>query len=100
MLIELVGLALRKSWGLGMGIVCSHLPISDRIESLTAYEECFKRWNDVLDPAIDRSPWTREEDRLLLLAIGEYGRAWKMIVDTYFPGRTGLDAKNRYVVFA
>lgn len=59
--------------------------------------ECFKRWNDVLDPAIDRSPWTRDEDRILLLAIGEYGRAWKMIVDTYFPGRTGLDAKNRYV---
>jgi hypothetical protein len=60
-------------------------------------EECFKRWNDVLDPAIDRSPWTREADRILLLAIGEYGRAWKMIVDTYFPGRTGLDAKNRYL---
>ncbi|EEA18894.1 hypothetical protein TMatcc_010562 [Talaromyces marneffei ATCC 18224] len=59
-------------------------------------DQCFKRWNDVLDPAIDRSPWTREEDRLLLLAIGEYGRAWKMIVDTYFPGRTGLDAKNRH----
>lgn len=59
-------------------------------------DQCFKRWNDVLDPAIDRSPWTREEDRMLLIAIGEYGRAWKMIVDTYFPGRTGLDAKNRH----
>ncbi|GAM40805.1 DNA-binding protein [Talaromyces pinophilus] len=59
-------------------------------------DQCFKRWNDVLDPAIDRSPWTRDEDRILLLAIGEYGRAWKMIVDTYFPGRTGLDAKNRH----
>ncbi|OKL56941.1 hypothetical protein UA08_07912 [Talaromyces atroroseus] len=42
-----------------------------------------------------RSPWTREEDRILLLAIGEYGRTWKQIVDAYFPGRTGLDAKNR-----
>lgn len=62
--------------------------------------ECFKRWNDVLDPGIDRSPWTREEDRRLLHAIGEYGRAWKQIVDAYFPGRTGLDAKNRYVFFS
>jgi hypothetical protein len=35
---------------------------------------------------------------MLLLAIGKYGRSWKQIVDTYFPGRTGLDAKNRYVV--
>ncbi|EED12509.1 bas1, putative [Talaromyces stipitatus ATCC 10500] len=59
-------------------------------------DQCFKRWNDVLDPAIDRSPWTRDEDRRLLLAIGEFGRAWKQIVDTYFPGRTGLDAKNRH----
>ncbi|KAH8689673.1 hypothetical protein BGW36DRAFT_74579 [Talaromyces proteolyticus] len=59
-------------------------------------DQCFKRWNDVLDPAIDRSPWTREEDRLLLLAINKYGRAWKQIVDAYFPGRTGLDAKNRH----
>lgn len=62
--------------------------------------ECFKRWNDVLDPGIDRSPWTREEDRVLLVAIGKYGRSWKQIVDTYFPGRTGLDAKNRYVLVA
>lgn len=33
---------------------------------------------------------------MLLIAIGKYGRAWKQIVDTCFPGRTGLDAKNRY----
>ncbi|QKX60092.1 uncharacterized protein TRUGW13939_07234 [Talaromyces rugulosus] len=59
-------------------------------------DQCFKRWNDVLDPGIDRSPWTRDEDRMLLLAIGKYGRSWKQIVDTYFPGRTGLDAKNRH----
>lgn len=96
MLIEVVGLALHKSWGLGMVTVCS-CPALSSLNSTDMSEECFKRWNDVLDPAIDRSPWTREEDRILLIAIGEYGRAWKMIVDTYFPGRTGLDAKNRYV---
>jgi hypothetical protein len=79
-----------------MVIVCS-LPALSSLNSTNVSTECFKRWNDVLDPAIDRSPWTRDEDRILLLAIGEYGRAWKMIVDTYFPGRTGLDAKNRYV---
>ncbi|KAL1982825.1 hypothetical protein VTN96DRAFT_825 [Rasamsonia emersonii] len=54
----------------------------------------FKRWNDALNPSIIRSPWTQEEDRRLLLAIRQYGRSWKQIVDTYFPGRTGLDAKN------
>lgn len=59
--------------------------------------ECFKRWNDVLNPSIDRSPWTKEEDRMLLLAIRKYGRSWKQVVDTHFPGRTGLDAKNRSV---
>jgi hypothetical protein len=80
-----------------MVTVCSLISVSYLRNQLTSIE-CFKRWNDVLDPAIDRSPWTREEDRLLLIAIGEYGRAWKMIVDTYFPGRTGLDAKNRYFI--
>ncbi|CRG88765.1 Myb-related protein A [Talaromyces islandicus] len=59
-------------------------------------DQCFKRWNDVLDPGINRSPWTQDEDRMLLVAIGKYGRSWKQIVDTYFPGRTGLDAKNRH----
>ncbi|KAF8826067.1 hypothetical protein HHX47_DHR6000770 [Lentinula edodes] len=54
------------------------------------------RWKDTLDPAIDRSKWTSEEDELLLKVVNEIGRKWARVVKQYFPGRTGLAAKNRY----
>ncbi|KAJ4470432.1 Homeodomain-like protein [Lentinula aciculospora] len=58
-------------------------------------DQCAKRWKDTLDPAIDRSKWTLEEDELLLKVVGEIGRKWARVVKQYFPGRTGLAAKNR-----
>lgn len=35
------------------------------------------------------------QDELLLRAVSEHGKVWTKIVKTYFPGRTGLSAKNR-----
>lgn len=34
---------------------------------------------------------------MLLKAVAEHGKVWTKIVKTYFPGRTGLSAKNRLV---
>ncbi|EKM79015.1 hypothetical protein AGABI1DRAFT_114525 [Agaricus bisporus var. burnettii JB137-S8] len=59
-------------------------------------DQCAKRWTDTLNPAIDRTTWTPEADELLLRAVNEHGKVWTKIVKTYFPGRTGLSAKNRY----
>jgi len=59
-------------------------------------DQCAKRWTDTLNPAIDRTTWTPEADDLLLQAVREHGKVWTKIVKTYFPGRTGLSAKNRY----
>ncbi|KAF8635066.1 hypothetical protein AX15_000558 [Amanita polypyramis BW_CC] len=74
--------------------VCRHQHLS----GLSAYflTECAKRWTDTLNPSIDRSMWTPEADDLLLKAVTEHGKVWTKIVKTYFPGRTGLSAKNRY----
>ncbi|KZT63461.1 hypothetical protein DAEQUDRAFT_680350 [Daedalea quercina L-15889] len=58
--------------------------------------QCAKRWNDALNPAIDRSGWTREEDEQLLRAVEQQGHSWANIARTSLPGRTGLAAKNRY----
>ncbi|KAI0821271.1 hypothetical protein BC629DRAFT_440820 [Irpex lacteus] len=58
--------------------------------------QCAKRWNDALNPAIDRSGWTPEEDQQLLQAVEVQGHSWANIARTYLPGRTGLAAKNRY----
>ncbi|PPQ77623.1 hypothetical protein CVT25_011234 [Psilocybe cyanescens] len=59
-------------------------------------DQCAKRWTDTLNPAIDRTTWSSEADELLLRAVNEHGKVWTKIVKTYFPGRTGLSAKNRY----
>ncbi|PFH50030.1 hypothetical protein AMATHDRAFT_48231 [Amanita thiersii Skay4041] len=60
-------------------------------------DQCAKRWTDTLNPAIDRTMWTPEADEMLLKAVAEHGKVWTKIVKTYFPGRTGLSAKNRLV---
>ncbi|KAL1744687.1 hypothetical protein HDZ31DRAFT_82455 [Schizophyllum fasciatum] len=59
-------------------------------------DQCAKRWTDTLNPAIDRTTWTPAQDDLLIRAVNEHGKVWTKIVKTYFPGRTGLAAKNRY----
>jgi hypothetical protein len=59
-------------------------------------DQCAKRWTDTLNPAIDRTTWSSEADERLLRAVEEHGKVWTKIVKTYFPGRTGLSAKNRY----
>jgi len=58
--------------------------------------QCAKRWQDTLNPAIDRSAWGSEEDAKLLDAVENMGTCWTTIVKSYFPGRTALAAKNRY----
>ncbi|KAG7091106.1 hypothetical protein E1B28_010161 [Marasmius oreades] len=60
--------------------------------------QCARRWSDTLDPRIDKSPWTPEQDQLLLQAVAKHGRTWANIAKMYFRGRTGLALKNRYTV--
>ncbi|KAE9406212.1 hypothetical protein BT96DRAFT_744806, partial [Gymnopus androsaceus JB14] len=59
-------------------------------------DQCAKRWKDSLDPAIDHSKWSLEEDEQLLKVVNVLGKKWTQVVKQYFPGRTGLSAKNRY----
>ncbi|KAG9224465.1 hypothetical protein CCMSSC00406_0007658 [Pleurotus cornucopiae] len=61
-------------------------------------DQCAKRWSDTLNPDIDRTVWSPEEDTQLLDAVQTMGKSWTKIVKTYFPGRTGLSAKNRPAV--
>ncbi|THV01376.1 hypothetical protein K435DRAFT_655301 [Dendrothele bispora CBS 962.96] len=63
-------------------------------------DQCAKRWKDTLDPTIDRTNWSAEADEILMRAVQEHGRLWTKIVNLYFPGKTGLAAKNRYVWLA
>ncbi|KAK0671485.1 hypothetical protein QBC41DRAFT_56961 [Cercophora samala] len=61
-------------------------------------DQCWKRWYDCLDPSIDKSPWTSDEDARLLQQVSRSGRNWSEIVHKHFPNRTSLSAKNRYSI--
>ncbi|KAJ2559755.1 hypothetical protein EV175_000187 [Coemansia sp. RSA 1933] len=58
-------------------------------------DQCAKRWRESLDPDIERSNWTPEEDRLLLDKFAEFGTQWQKIA-TFFQGRPGLHCRNRW----
>lgn len=49
-------------------------------------KQCRERWHNHLDPAINKSAWTDEEDRLLAQAHDQYGNQWAKIAKL-LPGR-------------
>lgn len=59
--------------------------------------QCRERWQNYLCPSLNRSPWTDEEDRLLLQKQKELGSRWVQIA-TFFRNRTDAMVKNRFHV--
>lgn len=57
-------------------------------------DQCSKRWREVLDPAINKSTWTAEEDQLLTELFHKHGSAWQ-IISTHFNNRRALQCRNR-----
>ncbi|CDH53918.1 myb-like dna-binding protein bas1 [Lichtheimia corymbifera JMRC:FSU:9682] len=68
--------------------------IADMLDGRTD-DQCAKRWRESLDPTIDRSEWTPEEDEILVEKFGEYGSQWQKIAQ-HFEGRPGLHCRNRW----
>lgn len=63
-------------------------------------DQCAKRWQQSLDPRLDRSEWREDEDLALLTAVNRLGRHWKDIQQQYLPRRSKNCVKNRYSVLA
>jgi myb proto-oncogene protein len=57
--------------------------------------QCRDRWNRYLNPILNRSPWTPEEDDLLSQERQRLGAKWTQIA-TFFLGRTDMQCKNRW----
>lgn len=54
------------------------------------------RWTNNLNPAIDRSPFTRDDDVMLFRGHGEYGKRWVEISERVFRNaRSENQVKNR-----
>jgi transposase-like protein len=59
-------------------------------------DQCNQHWHRVLNPAISKSPWTGEEDRLLITRVQEFGESsWKKISEG-LQGRTDLQCRHRW----
>lgn len=63
-------------------------------------DQCAKRWQQSLDPSLDRSEWRDDEDAALLAAVKRLGRHWKDIQEQNLPHRSKNCVKNRYSVLA
>ncbi|WFD31948.1 hypothetical protein MSPP1_002990 [Malassezia sp. CBS 17886] len=57
-------------------------------------DQCSKRWREVLDPAINKSVWTPEEDLLLKQLFEMHGSSWQ-IISRHFNNRRALQCRNR-----
>jgi hypothetical protein len=58
--------------------------------------QCRNRYTLFLAPSIRTDPWTPEEDELLKRQYDAIGPKWA-VLRQYFPGRTDLNIKNRFV---
>ena len=57
--------------------------------------QCRERWNNNLSSKILKDKWSPEEDELLKQKYYEFGPKWKLL-ETFFPGRTSYNIRNRW----
>lgn len=57
--------------------------------------EVQRRWENCFNPRIKKTPWTQEEDALIMSLLSRFGSVWKRIAK-YMDGRPPDHIKNRY----
>ena len=70
--------------------------ISNKMPGRNA-RQCKDRWENYLNPAINKSPFSLEEDILLLEKYNELGSKW-VLISKHFNNRSDTCIKSRYLV--
>jgi hypothetical protein len=62
-------------------------------------KQCRERWINYLDPSLKHTPWTGEEDALLIQLQASWGNRWSLI-SREIPGRSENAVRGRFVVLS
>lgn len=60
-------------------------------------QQIFERWTKVLDPALMKGSWTRQEDEIIISYVKTYGcKSWTKLA-SLLPGRIGKQCRERWL---
>ena len=65
-----------------------------RLMKTKSDRQCKDRYNNYLDPNINKTPFNEDEDKLLIDKYNEIGSKWKKIKG-FFPNRSEVQVRNR-----
>ena len=69
-------------------------PAAEYFEDRTDVQ-CLHRWTKVLNPAVHKRPWTREEDDAIQRLVAQYGTKQWTVVAEHLPGRISKQCRER-----
>uniref|UniRef100_A0A1D1XDW3 Myb-related protein 3R-1 n=1 Tax=Anthurium amnicola TaxID=1678845 RepID=A0A1D1XDW3_9ARAE len=58
--------------------------------------QCLHRWQKVLDPALVKGAWTKEEDKHIIELVNKYGAKKWAVIASKMPGRIGKQCRERW----